>query len=614
MTDFLGVAFGVAGENVCALATSDGYGVADLAGLSSADVLAFLWSTIAARASRTVVGFEVSSDLELAFQDFSAVDKDVLFGIVQAKEKALPEDLPIRDWQVALKPGVVIAGNYRVSMIPGKLLRLSNGKSSAALYDISSFFEGCDLAEALAQYQPDAPTFEKVARNALPLWQEDQAAKLLDRCQAEGEAVATLAAGVDSALAPLELGMRQWYGPSAVAGRCLNKWKARKQAKRLNTKNTVYEQLKAIDCAYFGSRVEQVKLGTIADVRVFDLNSAYAYATTLLSQFYSPLRFTRQYSPDVPFSVWLVDYDLPKTATLGILPTRSPRGGISYRGRGRGYFWQPEVDYLVQRYPGSFRVKWGYIAKDYDPVTFATDIAAMYDYRIKLKTAGDKHEKVIKLSLSNLYGKFAQNSGTAYYQCRAWAGWITALIRRLLLEAVTGIEESVICFSQDAIHLQGVDAQVHESRISAALGHYKRQRYAQGFYVAPGIYDLSDTLAPGKQAARGASLALDFERIASDLSARGVTELTREFFVGWQLNRKAPLKYDASYLTEIAESLDVIPSKAKARNYETGFDWQGGESGDSKINRRWSGLLSSRYLEQQTTPAARLRVKDRGWL
>lgn len=615
MTDFLGVAFGVAGESVCAISISDGYAIADLNGLGSEAVLAFLWTAVSNKpAGAAVVGFELAADLELAFKDFSNTEKDTLFGIIQAKEKSLPEDLPIRDWQVALKPGVVITpAGYRVSMMPGKILRLAHAKqSSVAIYDIQSFFEGCNLDDAQAQYNPAGERVNKVEKNLLPLWRDGLTDKIVDRCHAEAVAVRDLAAGVDRVLQPLDLGMRQWYGPSAVAGRCLAKWKARKQAKRLNNKNSVSELLKAIDCAYFGGRVEAVKLGTIADIRTYDLNSAYAYATTYLSQFYNPLRFTRDYDPAIPFACWLVDYELPEAAILGVLPTRSPKGGISFRKRGRVYAWQPEVGYLLQRHPGAARVRWGYIAKDYDPVTFAGDIEAMYNYRLELKQAGDRHEKIIKLSLSNLYGKFAQNSGTAYYQCRAWAGWITSFVRRLLLEAVTGIEDCVVCFAQDAVHLQATNANICESRISDSLGHYKRQQYASGFYVAPGIYQLSETLQPSKSASRGANLELDFERIASDLSSRGVTELTREFFVGWQLLRKAPLKYQPNYLSQIAESLDVVPSRIKARNYETGFDWAS-EQGNSKINRNWPGTLSSRYLPQDSTPAQRLRLKDRGW-
>lgn len=622
MTDFLGVAFGVVESKLCAIATSTGQAVADLAGLSSADALAFLWAVAQLRQGRVMVGFEVAADIELAFRDFTPTQKDVLYGIIQHKENALPKDNPIRDWQVALKPGIVeTASGYRVSMIPGKLLRLARLKQGGStLYDVASFFEGCDLSEAVAEYAPGS-ALPCVEKNLLPLWTAGLIEQMIERCEAEAVAVAGLAAGVDRALEPLELGMRQWYGPSAVAGRCLAKWQARKQAKRLSEKNSVSELLKAIDCAYFGGRVEAVKLGTIPDVRTFDLNSAYAYATTFLSQFYSPLRFTRQYEPSAPFACWLLEYELPGSATLGVLPARGLRGGISYRSRGRGYFWQPEADYIMQRYPGCAGVRWGYVAKDYKPVTFAGDIAAMYEYRQALKNAGDRHEKVVKLSLSNLYGKFAQNSGTAYYQCRAWAGWITSFVRRLLLEAVTGCEAQVICFAQDAVHMAGCDANIDDASVSDALGHYKRREYAQGFYVAPGIYQLCDALditnpvdVNNKSATRGANLELDFERIAADLSSQGVTELTREFFVGWQLLRKAPLRYHASYLDQVAEALEVIPANIKARSYQLeGLDWKT-EQRDSGINRRWSGLLSARYLPQDSPPAVQHRIKDRGWV
>lgn len=620
-TGFLGVSFAVMSDRVACIATSDGVALTDMRGLKTCEVVAFLWTFESARADRAVVCFESSTDLELAFRDLSKNKKDILFGLRQRQEASVPVDNPLYDWQAALNPGVVDycprdKKRYRLSTLPGKFLRVANQNGRGfSMYDICAYFEGCDLHEAL-EYLPEdqRPTIERIEKNLLPLWGGGLAEQLAERTVKQAQAVSLLAERVAEVVEPLDLNPRQWYGPSAIASRCLNKWGARKQAKRLNEKNSVSELLKAIDCAYFGGRVEAIKLGTIADVRVYDLNSAYAYATALLSQFYQPLRFTRDYQAhgQDPFSCWLVEYEVPQDVTIGPLPTRSPKGGISFRSRGRGYFWQPEVDYIAQRYPGCFGVKWGYTCQDYQPVTFAGDIQAMYDYRMILKERGDKGEKIIKLALSNLYGKFAQNTGSAYYQCRAWAGWITSFIRRLLLEAVTGVESSVICFAQDAIHLQGSESNMAVTCLGGGLGQYKQSRYAQGLYLSPGIYELTDQREQAKAASRGSNLELNFERIATELSDRQCSELSRAFFVGWQLARQAPVKYAENYLAEVSETLALIPSRLKARNYSAEFDWNK-ESRDSKINRNWSGLLSSRYLPQDATPTLRLQLKDRGF-
>lgn len=618
MTIFLGVSFGVISERVSCIATSDGHALCDTEGLSTSEIVAFLWTLQAQRGKRIVAGFDTASDFELAFSDLSKDDKDILFGLIQkAEAEKVEKDNPLYDWKVALRPGVVEYGGFRVSSIPGKLLRIATRNGGYSLYDLSSYFEGCDLVDALDYLAPEIerPAIERVERNAMPLWTTLLGGQIIDRCVAQAQAVALLGEKVVNTVEPVDLVPRQFYGPSSVASKCLNRWGARKQAKRLNEKNSVSELLKAVDCAYFGGRVEAVQLGTIKDIRTYDLNSAYAYGTALLSQFYSPLRFTRDYEAHAsdPFSCWLVQYELPKDTIIGPLPTRSPKGGISFRSRGMGYFWQPEVDYMAQRYPDNFRVKWGYVCKDYKPVTFAGDIQALYDYRMVLKERGDKGEKIIKLALSNLYGKFAQNTGTAYYQCRAWAGWITSFIRRLLLEAVTGRESAVVCFAQDAIHLSGLDAQVPESLLGAGLGQYKRDQYAEGLYLSPGIYKLSYQGEQSKSASRGSNLELDFARIATELSDRQVSELSRAFFVGWQLSRHNPLKYEKDYLGEVSETLALIPSRLKARNYKSEFDWSA-DSRVSDINHQWSGLLSSRYLPQPgAAPAMRIQLKDRGW-
>lgn len=608
MTDFTGVSFGVRDNKLCAIATSSGYGIADLGGISTRTALAFLWSLSYVRRGAVFVCFDSAIDFELLLQDLTRAQKNKLFGITRKLEEAA-RDTPLYEPPSGNRHEVAEALGYRMSMLLGKVFRLTRGKKTAVtIFDTESFFACGSLSETAEKFlKRELPVIEN---NKHELWAGATEDSLLQRCFVEADCIAELAAKVEQTVAPLELKMRQWYGPSAIAARCLTKWGARKEAKRLNDKNSASELLKAIDCALFGGRVELIMQGTIPDVRTFDLNSAYAYAVTLLSRFYQPLRFTRRYedNANAPFSCWLVDYDLPTGVTLGVLPTRADTGSISFRARGRGYFWQPEVDYLRQRYPGCFGVKWGYVGP-YEQVSFAPKVHDLYDYRMSLRNAGDKGESIIKLALANLYGKFSQNTGTAHFQCRAWAGWITSLVRRLLLEAVTGIEDKVISFNQDAVHLAGAEAVVD---MGAGLGQWKRQQFAEGFYTAPGLYELrnEDT---NKSATRGINLGLDWARMTTDLSERQCTYLTRSFYVGWQLAQANPGKYRDAYLSEMQESLSIVPSRLRARNYPRVNDWKN-EHAVSTISRQFDGSLSRRYVPQNSTSALRLRLKDRGWI
>lgn len=615
MADFLGLSFGVRDNKLCAIAVSSGYGIADLNGISTREALAFLWSLsflrIEVKQKAVLVCFDSAVDFELLLRNLTKTQKNNLFGItrrLEEKTKGTPlyEPPPINGREVTEALG------YRMSMLLGKVFRLTRQKRAAlTIFDIEAFFACGDLRETVKKFLNQ--DIARVEDNKLALFESVTEDALLKRCFQEAGYIKQLAEKVEKTIAPLDLKLRQFYGPSAIAARLLTKWGARKEAKRLHEKNSASELLKAIDCAFFGSRVELIKNGTIKDVRTFDLNSAFAYAVTLLSKFYKPLRFTRKYrdSYSEPFSCWLVDYDLPESVSLGVLPTRSSTGSISFRGRGRGYFWQPEVDYLRQRYPESFSVKWGYVGP-YEQVSFAPKVYEVYDYRQQLKAAGDKGESIIKLALANLYGKLAQNVGSAHFQCRAWAGWITSLVRRLMLEAVTGIEDQVISFNQDAVHLMGVDAVGIE--LGCELGQWKREQYAEGFYTAPGLYDLRNESATVKSAKRGTNLDLDWLRIATELSDRQVAELQRSFFVGWQLAQANPIKYGTRYLSEVQESLSIIPTNLQARNYRSTFNWNK-EHAESMINRRFNGQLSARYIPQDTSSGAlRLKLKDRGWV
>jgi hypothetical protein len=626
VTRFVGLSFGVVSDRLCVIAASTGERVVSMRGLATGEAVAALWA-IKNRSERSdgkgakvaYVTFDASVDFELLLRDLSKQDKDLLFGLWRVKEETARET-PLYEGPQPPGGDVVeievrsqkseVSQTFCLSMLPGKIFRLGPKDRPMRIYDIQSYFEGLNLREACEVFLADE-TRKLVEKNLLPLWQKGLAGELADARTQDARFTARLAARVEKTVEPLGLHPRQWYGPSALASGCLAKWRARKQFIRLDNHNSVPQMLKAVDCAYFGGRVESIKLGTIADVRTFDLNSAYAYATTLLSQFYAPLRFTSEYDSECPFSCWLVKYNLPDDATLGALPTRSPYGGISFRKTGLGYFWFPEVDYMLGRYPGCCTVRHGYVASEYKPVKFAADIQSMYQFRNELKAIGDPGERIVKLALSNLYGKFAQNAGRAHYQCRAWAGWITSLVRRLLVEAVRGLESSVICFAQDAIHLAGIDCPVS---LGNGLGQWKRAQFQRGLYVAPGIYDLSGEVDSSRQASRGASLQLDFARIASDLSERQVAELSRCFFVGWALARQKPLEYERNYLQEVSESLRIIPTNLRARNYQSRFDWLT-EWRDSRISKAFDGRVSCRYRPQENhLPALRLRLKDRGWV
>src|SRR6185436_6275542 len=115
------------------------------------------------------------------------------------------------------------------------------------------------------------------------------------------------------------------------------------------------------------------------------------------------------------------------------------------------------------------------------------------------------------------------------------------------------------CFSQDAVHLAGVDAKIE---IGSELGQWKAARFAEGLYTAPGFYDLRDNLSQTvKSASRGVNLGLDWQRITDELSARQCAALTRSFYVGWQLAQANPGAYGARYLSEVEEAMDLVPTR-----------------------------------------------------
>ncbi len=306
MTYFIGVAFAALENKLVCIATSEGYSAVEMEGFSSREALRVLYSIADVReevinergpgeSKPVLVMYESAVDLELIFQEISIAKKDILFGLYRASEDQV-KDTPLFDNRTPEYRGQVDVFGLRIAALPGKVLRLGKlvkgpkgkpdySRGGIAFYDIAGFCDCSDVNEAAKTFLTGAgggkgEGIEKIEKNLLPLWKENLTEKILDRCEAEAKLIVKLAEKVNKTVAPLDLGMRQWYGPSAIAARCLHKWQARRQSKRLTERNSPYELIRAIDCAYFGGRVEALKLGTIPDVRTYDLNSAYAYATT----------------------------------------------------------------------------------------------------------------------------------------------------------------------------------------------------------------------------------------------------------------------------------------------------------------------------------------------
>jgi len=468
------------------------------------------------------------------------------------------------------KPGV---GGYKIKYVRGKFLSLHwvdksfEAVRGVVLFDLFSFFSD-SIVSICQEYLGECPPEIFKASSLGPLWNTVEYASVLDYAGGVCDALQRVAVKLDKWFLREGVNLTRWYGPSAAANAVLVKWGARKQFTPLSKEQTPQTLWQAVTSAYYGGRIESLKLGTIEGVHVYDINSAYPSAIALLSRTDQPWQFSNSYIPDADMSVWLIEYDLPNDCYLGLLPHRFSTGRISYHRKGRGWYYQPEVRAIVEAYPDRVRVLKGYY-QNYFNVTFGREVERLYKRRLKLKEQGDKAQHCLKILLVALYGKFAQRVGSPAFKCLPWAGWITSYTRAQLLKAVRGNERDIIAFCADAIHSR-VPLPID---IGTGLGQWSSDSYAKGLYVMSGVYHLTAGERT-KQASRGFEV-IDWTKALDSLNSCGKIQVDLKFFVGHRLANQYRLRFGDSYLQFCEEVREIDPKQYGKRWYrfEQIADW-----------------------------------------
>jgi hypothetical protein len=471
---------------------------------------------------------------------------------------------------------------YRLRVRAGKSLTITKlneqGAStrSITIFDVWHFFNKDTLQDTAARFLDYSP-IKYDALDILPLIDAGEAQgleRLREQLELEANATVDLCRKLGDYLTCANIKLKRWYGPSSAVNTLLKQWNVRREFRPITPKNTPRVLHHAFDCAFVGGRIETTKLGMLRDVYVYDLNSAFAWAVTLLPNLTRGWRYTREYDASEQFALWHVEYDLPSSIYVGMLPHRKGNGSIVYRRAGRGWYYAPEVAELARMYPDNFRVREGYIVP-FLPISFAERINELYTHRQYLiaKEGKGKGEKIFKSILHCFYGKFAQVVGESPYLCLPWAGWITSYIRAQMLRIVRGCEQHAVYFHTDAVHstvpLPGASCGVN-------LGEWTVNHYPFAFYLASGVHCFYDETGNViKSATRGFEF-IDFDEAISELNNpenAGRVTLRREFFAGHAYKRAFPAR--GEYLQTLAETQSFDPRETRARNFSrAAFDWR----------------------------------------
>lgn len=485
---------------------------------------------------------------------------------------------------------------YYLELANGKFLTLKKNKKSLTIYDIHGFFKPASLREAVWKILRESqPLLDRSMFDAIDFFDgETELDRLKAHAAFEVDYIARLATRLNEKFLEHDIKLSRFHGASALASYILSNSKARKQFHNYRHRRQLSSDLHtALRQSMYGGRAEQFKIGTIQNVYVYDINSAYAYAASSLPVMLSKPVYEREWR-DVPFSFWYCEYDFTNDNTyLGILPNREQTSFTKYKLRGRGYFWQPEIKYALRRFPSSVSVGHGYTVES-DTADFSIAIKNLYNLRNYLKEQRDPLEQILKLALSSIYGKFCQHNGTGYYYNLFYAAYITSVTRAQLLKAVEGYEQETICFQTDAVHT----SKPLPLALSENLGEYKLSQYNYVTYLDNGVYQCRNDGDVVKTKTRGFR-SFDFNKAIDELKySRSYTALA-EFFVGHNLFSQNLFTGKADYLQDFAAPKTMRPAEkdiTAMRWFELGGDVDLTQTFiDSKPVAQYNGLMSAPY-------------------
>lgn len=554
--------------------------------------------------------FRVKNEIELLEYEKEGIENK-LYGKTTKTFKAAKKLLQrLKEIQEKIKKlSTTHYGDFKISLANGKLLTLNKNETSFSIYDIVGFFNKLPLYEAVKLFlNEDIPLLVREAFEDLPLMELGHLEAIRAYSDLEVKYIARLMENVNQRLCDSGITLTRFFGASAITTHLLSKTEAKKEFhnyKKARTKSP--ELTHAERQAFYGNRSEQLKIGVFDNVNYYDMNSAYANAARFLPKMLKKPEYQKEWDSS-PFSMWHIEYFFPKDTYFGYLPNRNSRQSTKYDRCGKGYFWQPEVLYLLHYFPECIQVNGGFVL-EYEKATFTQGIEVLYALRQTLKRANDPIEKIIKLALASIYGKFCQHNGRGTYYNLFYAGFITSTVRANLLNATRGNESETIAFSTDAIHTTA-NLENDEScvTISDELDGFKMMKAAKGIYLANGIHILFDENGNILKAASQGYSKFNFDVALLEFQKTGSFNSAADFFVGhnlatldevsswgkdWQENFPNAYRYPEKYLKILSNENKISPLSTSTRKFEA-FNADS-RNLNSKVINAYSGLESAEY-------------------
>lgn len=497
-------------------------------GLETEDILDFLVAGLARYQSRTHVIFVGDYDVNMWLED-----------LPQKKLKRLWDG----EWTLWNDSrGITFGMSYR----PRKSFTVRRGQMGGTIWDVFGFAQS-SFVEMLKAYKLAPP--ETIARIEDMKGQREHFAKLI--ANGEYNVIANymreelyylerFARRVNEDAKAANLRLTRYDGAGAAAAALLKRESVTSYIGELP-----YEVEEAARHAYFGGRIELIRFGRhLGKVWKYDINSAYPAAMAGLPCIMHGHWRKASWPPSSnSLAIWRVKWSGSSPYLLGPLPWRDKRGNVYFPYWGEGWYWTPEL--LAAHAMGHFSITpvegYEWVPDcDHSPLSFVPEL---YDRRRKMKEEGAAGEKMIKLALNSLYGKFAQTAGGERrkppFHNLAYAGFITSSTRAKLYRAALLAGGGLVALATDAVF----STQELPIEPSVQLGQWSLDTYDSVTTVQSGVYWLGSR-AFNPSASRGfgrKNLTLDQVLNAWKARAPYVTIRQRGFIgmgmaanIGWE--------------------------------------------------------------------------------
>ena len=446
--------------------------------------------------------------------------------------KHLPPDL----LEVLYENKGIVYDDYFIRWIPKKFFSIEriNGKHSAKFFDLWQFYR-MSLNEASIKYLNDRKEEVDVRNIQQYLSRPSLKAKLVSYCLKDAELTAKLGALLQEKLNAIGIDFSHPYSCGHVSMRFFFNNKLTFGFKK--TEWNLYALL-----SYYGGRFEIIKRGYFNKIYQFDINSAYPF---YISQLTDPATGEWIKSKDLDYNA---DYGFARIVINGYSDdVLSP---IPYRKKDRTVifpnFEQPCEYYIsfpelleAEKMGLEFDIVDAWMNFN-DGQPLFPEIAELYEARKKAKKAGDKvMDLVLKIIMNSLYGKFAEKQvnvtasltelpnsraveidGRTFYVreiCRpgllfnpVLASYITARTRAQLLHTVRGHEDHIVGFATDSILCDTAFVEQSEQ-----LGGWKLEAEGEALILMSGVYTIK-TEKETKTRFRGFPISADFFKLIEE--------------------------------------------------------------------------------------------------